>query len=249
MEIICEQLPGRQFFFFSVKFSSLVVILDTKTDLNLKILTFLDPNRPVWEFKFENVDGDYNLNNTGVDPSSLSLKLNEGKLVHHPSRRGKVLYCDNKKFCVDTIFDPDSETGKCMKYDIRIRWSCRSSHQRCSRKKGVLKNFAILTGKHLWQTLFFNKVAGITPANLLKEKLCQRCFPVNFAKFLRTHFLQNTTGRLLLELFMTIRQRTYSQNIWKNFKVCREILLSNFAPTQLTSLLIKGFVKNIARFF
>ena len=37
----------------------------------------------------------------------------------------------------------------------------RSNHQRCSREKGVLKNFTELTGKHLCQSLFFNKVAGL----------------------------------------------------------------------------------------
>ena len=36
------------------------------------------------------------------------------------------------------------------------------------------------------------------PATLLKKRLWHRCFPVNFVKFLRTPFLQNTTGRLLL---------------------------------------------------
>ena len=35
---------------------------------------------------------------------------------------------------------------------------------------------------------FFNKVAGLRPATLLKECLWHRCFPVNFAKFLRTPF-------------------------------------------------------------
>ena len=35
----------------------------------------------------------------------------------------------------------------------------RSSHQRCSVKKGVLVNFAKFTGKHLCHSLFFNKVA------------------------------------------------------------------------------------------
>ena len=39
---------------------------------------------------------------------------------------------------------------------------------RCSRpevvcKKGVLRNFAQLTGKHMCQSLFFNKVAGLRP--------------------------------------------------------------------------------------
>ena len=36
------------------------------------------------------------------------------------------------------------------------------------------------------------------PATLLKKRLWHGCFPVNFAKFLRTPFLQNTSGRLLL---------------------------------------------------
>ena len=65
-------------------------------------------------------------------------------------------------------------------------------------KKGVLRNFTKFTGKHLCQSLFFNKVAGLRPTTLLKKRLCYRCFPVNFAKFLRTPFLQNTSGRLLL---------------------------------------------------
>ena len=79
----------------------------------------------------------------------------------------------------------------------------RSSHRRCSVRKGVLRNFAKFTGKHLCQRLFFNKVAGLRPATLLKKSLWHRCFPVNFAKFLRTPFLQNTSGRLLLEGLLT----------------------------------------------
>ena len=33
---------------------------------------------------------------------------------------------------------------------------------------------------------------------LLKKRLWHRCFPLNFAKFLRAPLLQNTSGRLLL---------------------------------------------------
>ena len=36
----------------------------------------------------------------------------------------------------------------------------RSSHRRCSIRKGVLRNFAKFTGKHLCQSLFFNKIAA-----------------------------------------------------------------------------------------
>ena len=44
-------------------------------------------------------------------------------------------------------------------------------------EKGVLKNYAKFTGKHMCHSLFFNKVAGLRP------------FLVNFVKFLRTTFL------------------------------------------------------------
>ena len=64
----------------------------------------------------------------------------------------------------------------------------RSSWQRCSVRKDVLINFAKFTGKHLCQSLFFNKVAGLRSATLLKKRLWHRCFPVNFVKFLRTPF-------------------------------------------------------------
>ena len=66
--------------------------------------------------------------------------------------------------------------------------SSRNIHQRCSLRKGVLINFAIFTRKHLCQSLFFNEVTGLCPATLLKKRLWHRCFPVNFAKFLRTLF-------------------------------------------------------------
>ena len=64
----------------------------------------------------------------------------------------------------------------------------RSSHWRCSVRK-VLWNFSKFAGKHLCQTL-------------LKKRLFYSCFPVNFAKFRRTPFLQNTSGRLLQSGFL-----------------------------------------------
>ena len=74
----------------------------------------------------------------------------------------------------------------------------RSSLPEVFCKKDVLKNFAKLTGKQLCHSLFLNKVAGLRSATLLKKRLWHRCFPLNFAKFLRTPFLQNTPKRLLL---------------------------------------------------
>ena len=62
----------------------------------------------------------------------------------------------------------------------------KSSRPEVFCEKGVLKNFTKVTGKHLCQGLFFNKVADQRPATLLKKRLWNRCFPVNFVKFLRT---------------------------------------------------------------
>ena len=54
--------------------------------------------------------------------------------------------------------------------------------------KGVPRNFTKFTGKQLCQSLFFNKVA----------RLWYRCFPVNFAKLLRTPFFTEHLRWLLL---------------------------------------------------
>ena len=77
----------------------------------------------------------------------------------------------------------------------------RSSHRRCSVKKGVLKNFAKFTGKTCARVSLLIKLQawGPRPATLLKKRLWHKCVPVNFVKFLRTNFLQNTSGRLLLQ--------------------------------------------------
>ena len=41
----------------------------------------------------------------------------------------------------------------------------------------------------------FNKVAGHKACNFIKRRLQHRCFPVNFAKFLRTPILKNVCER------------------------------------------------------
>ena len=60
---------------------------------------------------------------------------------------------------------------------------------------GALKSFIKFTRKRLCQSLFFNKVAELSPATLLKNRLRHRCFPMNFVKFLRTPFLQATVSQ------------------------------------------------------
>ena len=77
----------------------------------------------------------------------------------------------------------------------------KSSHRRCSVRKGVLRNFSKFTGKHLCQSLFLIKI-GLRPATLLKKRLWHRCFPVNFVKFLRTPFHRITLVDCLRRLHL-----------------------------------------------
>ena len=83
----------------------------------------------------------------------------------------------------------DAKRCSCFTLYLHLHCIVRNSHRRCCVKKGVLKNVVKFTRQHLCQSLFFDK---------LKMRLWQRCFPVNFTKFLRTHFLQNTSRWLLL---------------------------------------------------
>ena len=59
------------------------------------------------------------------------------------------------------------------------------------------------------------------PAALLKKRFWHRCFPVKFAKFLRTHFFYNTSGRLLLYCTKQIKFTTF---------YCIKIMLTQSFP-------------------
>ena len=77
-------------------------------------------------------------------------------------------------------------------FNVVWGWLCfnyRSSQRMCSIDKSVFKTFTKFKGKHLCQSLFFNKVAGLRPA----KSLWHRCFPVNFVKVLakNTYFTEH----------------------------------------------------------
>ena len=52
--------------------------------------------------------------------------------------------------------------------------------QRCSMKKGVLRNFMKLTERHMCQSLFFNKVEGLRPGNVVKKETLTQVFFCEF---------------------------------------------------------------------
>ena len=100
----------------------------------------------------------------------------------------------------------------------------RSSRPEVFCKNRVLRFFTKFTRKHLCQSLFFNKIAGVRPTTLLKRRLWQRFFPVNSVKLLRKPFFTEHPWWLLLfisrQVFHDLRYRRTS---------CFKLLLNTWA--------------------
>ena len=54
----------------------------------------------------------------------------------------------------------------------------------------------------------FTLVEKLQASSLLRKRLWHSCFPMNFAKFLRTPFLQNTSGRQFLKVYKSGSEKT-----------------------------------------
>ena len=97
-------------------------------------------------------------------------------------------------------------------------------------KKDVLKNFLKFTGKHLCQSLFFNEVADLRPATLLKKRLWHSFFTLNFVKFLRTPFYKEYIQWLLLKIvcgFTDLQNSTFnSQHVGAELGTCSKVAIS-----------------------
>ena len=70
----------------------------------------------------------------------------------------------------------------------------RSSHRRCSVRKGVHRNFTKFIGKHLCQSLSFNKVAGLRPQAciFIKKETLAQVFSREFRKISMNTFSYRT---------------------------------------------------------
>ena len=94
--------------------------------------------------------------------------------------------------------------------------SFKSSHRRCSVRKGVLGNFAKFTGKHMCQNLYFNKVAGLRQA-LAQVFSCEFC-EISKNTFLTEHvwattsFIFSKVAGLHFRTFKVCLESTYFEN-------------------------------------
>ena len=104
--------------------------------------------------------------------------------------------------------------------------SIRSNHQKCSVKKGVLRNFAKFTGKHLYQSLFFNKVSG-GACNFLKKETLTQVFSCEFCEISMNIFLTE-------HLWATASEAFWKSNIWdKVFKSELSKFFKDYLPRNL----------------
>ena len=76
-------------------------------------------------------------------------------------------------------------------------------------KKGVLKNFAKLTGKHLCQSLFLNKAAS-TAYNFIKKETLAQVFSCEFCKIFKNPFLTEHPWTTTSD-YITLNLKFFSQ--------------------------------------
>ena len=92
-----------------------------------------------------------------------------------------------------------------MYHKLKKCLNFRSSHQRCSIEKAVLKKFLNIYRKTTVLESLFNRVAGPKACNVIirwTPTQQHRCLPVNIAKFLRKSILKKIFEQLPLEFLL-----------------------------------------------
>ena len=91
----------------------------------------------------------------------------------------------------------------------------------------------------LCQSLFFNKVAGLRTATLLKKRLWHWCFPGRFVKFLRKHFFTERVRWLLLDMTWGNKIAMLIREV-NGTEVNFELKLSKYSKTFRGVVLVKA---------
>ena len=117
-----------------------------------------------------------------------------------------------------------------------------------------MRNFAEFTRKQVPESLFLIKLKTLQSAASLKARPWRRIFLVNFAKFVRTPYLQNTTRRLLLIIAVSIvlvmkgelasKTVNYDTKTMYQFKPNCNLLRSTLqVKKQLSEVVVRRFLK------
>ena len=145
----------------------------------------------------------------------------------------KLIRKETSETVITTFIPPSRNFANVNK----ISWEnfCRSSRPKVFCKKSVLRNFAEFAGKHLCQSLFLNKVAGLRSATLFKKKLAQ-VFSCGFCKISKNTFSYRTPPVAAsdfdtLQLVVSPHTETVIKevNITIEFCIFELVLIPNFS--------------------
>ena len=116
----------------------------------------------------------------------------------------------------------DKKYGRELKVKIQSIYkvaTIRSSHQSCSMKKDVLRNFAKSAGKHLCQSLILNKVVGVSPffnclisfqpqaCNFIKKETLAQVFSCEFCEISKNTFFTEHLCTTASEYLKSLKTR------------------------------------------
>ena len=142
----------------------------------------------------------FHIINTLKEYEALKVKMHCRCLSHTPVLDSK------KEDCLHWEID-HAETVHLLYIDLMLMLCInflRSSHRRCSVKKGVLRNFANFTGKHLQANNFFKRDSntGVFLWNLQNfwEHLFWRTFANDCFFFLNFHYHQLSCRKVLFHV-------------------------------------------------
>ena len=130
----------------------------------------------------------FNKINTGLSKAIMRRTRSRNKFLRNSSAENRDNFNKQRNYFVYLV---RKLKRKYIQYSVFSNTCVRVSN--CVR----VINTCVQFYKYLCQSLFFNKVADLRPVTLLTKRLWYRCFPVNFAKFLRTLFLQTPTVNTL----------------------------------------------------
>ena len=91
-------------------------------------------------------------------------------------KKGLLMCVRNNRVFSQFVEYLDIKDCRCQ--DVQVISQSRSSRPEVLSKKGVLGNFAKLTGKHLCQSLFLNKASGLA-CNFFKKDALAQVFSCN----------------------------------------------------------------------
>ena len=109
----------------------------------------------------------------------------------------------------------------------------RSSHQKCSVRKGILRNIAKFTGKHLWRSPFLN---------FMKKETMAQVFYCEFCKIYKKTFFYRTP----LVAASGYRQRPEAWNGLRCFETCKSSMNQSF---RAYSLIVNKITRSLVYIF